>query len=127
MKLFVTKDVFETNKFCYFYSKIVNFVFVTITKNNQGENYSYRTTKFDYLRFIFGLPFSIYIFYDTLSTTLQQEKRSIIFEIMLSLNGKLQTINTCLVILHVFIYRIEYFKIFNNLYWIDYKVRDKFY
>jgi hypothetical protein len=121
-KLLVATDVFETNKFCYFYSKIVNFVFITITKNNQDENYSSKTTKSDILRFIFGFPFSIYIFYDVLSTKLQQEKRSILFEILLSLIGKIQTINTTLVIFHVFVCRYEYFKIFNNLYWIDYKV-----
>lgn len=124
MKLLKAKDVFETNKLCYFYSKIVNLVFVTITKNKKGENYESRTSKWDYLRFIIGLPFSIFIFYDTLSTTLQIEKRSIIFEIILSLNAKIQTVNTSIIILHFFLNRFEYFKIYNTIYWIDYKVSE---
>lgn len=126
MKLFEARNVFETNKFCYFYSKLINFVFVTISKESEGEKYKSQTTKWDILRFIIGFPFFIYIFYDTLLTKFQQEKRSLIFEIILSLNGKLQTINGSIVILHVFIYRNEYFKIFESLHTIDCQVRVNF-
>lgn len=121
MKLFVAKDVFETNKFCYFYSKLVNFVFVTIFKSENGF-YTSKTSKWDILRFTFGFIFAIYIFYKTLLTSIQQEKRSIIFEIILSLNSKMQTMNISAVMLHGFIYRHEYFEILKTIHWIDFKV-----
>lgn len=121
MKL-TAKDSFEANKFCYIYGKIINFIFVTITKDKIG-NYVSQTTKQDVLRFFIGFPIALYIFYDTLATNLKQEKRSIIFEIILVINGKVQTLQTGVVMLQMFLFRSEYFKILKSIEWIDMKVK----
>lgn len=122
MKFFSAKDVLEANKSCYFCSKLMNFVFVSTSKNENGINYKSQTTKWDILRFLIAFPFAVYIFYDTLSTSLKLEKRSIIFEFIMVLNGKMQTIHVAIVMLQLFFYRNEYFKILRSLYWIDMKV-----
>jgi hypothetical protein len=122
MKLFVAKNIFEANKFCYFFSKIMNYVFVVILKDDGKGVYKFKTTRQEVLRFLLGFAFALYIFYDTLATKLKQEKRSIIFEIILVINGKMQTLHATAVMLQVFINREEYFKILNTMHWIDNKV-----
>lgn len=123
MKVFFAKNIFESNKFCYFYSKFINFSFTTISKNEKNKS---RTTQKDFLRFFVGFPFALYIFYDTLWTTFKQEKRSIIFEIIIVLNAKIQTLHAAIVMFQVFLYRDEYLKILTLLHMIDIKVRKNF-
>lgn len=116
------KNIFEANKICYLFSRILNFEFVTIERSKKDGMVKGFTTKWDVLRLIIGLSCGILIFYDVASTKLKPEKRSIIFEMAMSFNGKIQTLHPSLVMLQVFLYRYEYFKIFMILDWIDRKV-----
>lgn len=118
------ENVFQANKVCYFLSKIFNFVSITIEES--GNNFNAYTSKFDILKFIFGLFFSCFSLYDILRTPLHPENRSIIFEILISLNGKMQGVHSIISMIQSFYYRYEYFNIFNSLYWIDTKVKFNF-
>ena len=114
------KTVFDANKLCYIFSRIFNFEFVTIEKIN-GTIRGF-TSKWDVTRLIVGFCSGILIFFDILSTKLKPEKRSIIFEMAMSLNGKIQGLHPALVMLQVFNFRYEYLRIFMILDWIDRKV-----
>lgn len=116
------KNVFEANKICYLFSRILNFEYVTIERSKNDGMVKGNTTKWDVLRLIVGFSCGILIFYDVASTKLKPEKRSIIFEMAMSFNGKIQALQPSLVMLQVFHYRYEYFKIFMILDWIDRKV-----
>lgn len=122
MKVFLAKNIFEANKFCYYFGKLTNFIFITFKRNKYGQVYEFKTTYKDILRFIFGFSFALYIVYDTLATKLKQEKRSIIFEIIILINGKMQTFHMLFVMLQSFINRGEYFKILMAMHWLDNKV-----
>ena len=116
------QNIFEANKVCYFFNRILNFEFVTIEKSRIDGTVKGYTSKWDMLRFVMGFSLMIYVLYDVASESLQLEKRSIIFEMTMSMNGKIQGLHPVIVMLQVFIYRYEYLRIFIILDWIDQKV-----
>ena len=116
------KNVFDSNKFCYLFSRAINFVFVTIVGGKDGISRGY-TSKWDVLKLILGLFFGFLFIYDLMSTSLQPQKRSIIFEITMSLSGKIQGFTPPMIMLQVFYFRYDYLKIFMNIDWIDRKVK----
>lgn len=117
------QNVLDSNRFCYTFSKIINFVFVTIFRSKDYGTVGGYTTKWDVLRLIIGLFFGFLFFYDLMSTSLQPQERSIILEITMSFIGKIQGFTPSLIILQVFIFRYDYLKIFMILDWIDRKVK----
>lgn len=117
------ENIFDSNKVCYFFSKFINFVFVTIVRSKHDGTVRGCTTKWDVLRLMIGLSFGLLTFYDLMSSSLQPQKRSIIFEITMIIIGKNQGIFPILVTLQVFIFRYDYLKIFMILDWIDRKVK----
>lgn len=116
------QNIFEANRFCYLFSRIINFEIVTIVKSKKDGTVKGFTSKWDVLRFIAGFAFGLLMFFDIALTSLQLQKRSIIFEIAMSLNGKNQGLHCLLVMLQIYVYRYEYLRIFVILDWIDLKV-----
>lgn len=120
--MFLAENVFESNRLCYLFARFINFEFVTIKKSKVDGTVKGHTSKWDALKFIFGFSFGLFAFYDVLLTPLQIEKRSIIFEITMSINGKIEGFRPSLIMLHAFLFRNEYLNIFNTLDWIDKEV-----
>ena len=116
------ENVFDSNQFCYLFSRFINFEFVTIERSKHNGTVSGYTSKWDVLKFIIGFSLGLFTFYDVISTPLRLDKRSIVFELMMSINGKIHGITGSLVMLQVFLFRNEYLKVFMAIDWIDKEV-----
>ena len=122
MELTKAENVFEVNKITYYFSKIINFHFLTIEKIKYGK-YRVYTSKWDIVRFFISMSFYIWYFLDSFKTPLSITERSIIFDIGNMLNGKLQMLHPAISMVQIFCFRKEYFKIIENIHWIDRKVK----
>lgn len=115
------ENIFEAYKSFYIACKVFSFVNITLYKIDNA--FKAFTSKFDTFKFIVEIVILFSYNYDISSTSIQPSARSIVFEILLSINGKLQALRPSLIALHIFFYRYEYLKIFKVLDWIDKKVK----
>lgn len=121
MDLTRAENIFEVNTINYYFSKIINFHFLTITEVKYGKYHVY-TSKWDILRFIIPMCFYIWYCLDTFKNPLTITDRSIIFDIGNMLIGKIQIIHPAMSMVQIFCFRLEYYKILQNIHWIDRKV-----
>lgn len=119
------KDVFEANKFCNLIADIVGYKFVTINRDKLGSYHAF-TSNFDKIKFLVAVIWCIWLFIDLSSTSIEKSsKRSLIFEIIIFLTGKIQGNQTALLVVLAFLVRSKYFEIMNNILRIDQKVQNK--
>lgn len=124
MKVAVPKNIFEVNRFCDFLASIIGYKFVTISRTKNGK-YSAKTSFNDYFKLLFTLFLIVWLVIDLRSSSFERDsKRSLIFEIMLFVNGKVQGHHMTLILISSFLLRFKYFEITSNIQWIDNKVRD---
>lgn len=124
MKESTLKDVFEANKFSNLLADVAGYKFITIKKNKFGKYFAF-TSNLDVLKMLLFMILLIWLFFDLLGTSLdKQAKRSLIFEIIVLLNGKIQGNHPTVVMIFAFLFRYKYFKIIRNIHWIDSKVRN---
>lgn len=115
-------NVFETSKFCDIFSNFIGHKFVTIEKN-KNNYYFAKTTITDVLRVIIGISYCIWQFMNVLKTPFDTEsRRSMIFELMIYINARVQVIHPVLVMLQTFYNRNDYYQIKKDTQWIDEKV-----
>lgn len=116
------KDVFEANKFCIILADIVGYKFVTVSKDKLGKYHAFTSNR-DKIKFLVAAVLCIFLFLDLSRTSIEKtSKRSLIFEIKIMLNGKIQGNHTALSVLFAYLLRNKYFDILNNIQWIDQKV-----
>jgi hypothetical protein len=114
-------NFFEATNFCSKFSKILNFNFLTFERTHKNSCCA-RTTWCDILRLITGLAIVIWMFVEFSDRALELTSRSVIFEIGIFMDTRLESCNVILVMMQVFFNRHEYFKIISNIQWIDEKV-----
>lgn len=114
-------DIFESNKFCYFFGRLINFNFLTIDKSHCGK-YRVYTSKYDHFKFYFGLLFFSFVFFESQKENAGSIRRSIIFDIGTYFTGRIEAIQPILSILQFYYFRKEYYKILSSMQWIDDKV-----
>lgn len=115
-------NVFEASKQCSAIAKVLGGNFVTVDTNKNGNYFAY-TSLSDILRFLFGMSFGALLLREVSRTTSEKdENRSIIFEIIISLNSEIETIQPVLVIVITYHFRFLYFWIKKDIKWIDEKV-----
>lgn len=117
----MSANIFDATKYCNKLSEILNHKFVTIKQNKNGRYYP-KTTSFDVARFFIGVALLIWLYIDLSERPFKLTQRSIIFEIGMVFNSKLEVLHPIFVMFHVFCRRHEYFRILNNIMWIDKKV-----
>lgn len=122
MKSIKVKNAFDSNRFIYFASKVVCYLFVTFEKCK--GNYCYAiTTSCDFLRFILGLALSICGFLDIAAIPLTTtSSRPIILEMSLLFASKFRTMMPILLICTGFCNRYSYFEFIKALDFVDQKV-----
>ena len=116
------KDFFEVMKFCNLISDIVGYKFVTIERNKLGKYHAF-TSNLDKIKFLVAVILCSWLFMDLWNTPIEKHsKRSLIFEIIINLNGKIQGNHCGVVMLAAFFMRHKFFEIMKNILWIDQKV-----
>ena len=122
MKFLKASDTFESNKFFYLVCKICLFCFIAIEKRN--GNYISRTKLRDVIAFAVLMIYGIYWTYDLLiQAPIFCKDRSIILELSISLNAKLQLVDVLVDYVIVFYNRHFVFEVFIRLYKVDKAVR----
>ena len=121
MDLTRAENIFVVYTINYYFSKIINFHFLTITEIKYGS-YQVYTSKWDILRFVIPLSFYIWYCLDTFKNPLSITDRFIIFDIGNMLIGKLQILHPAISMVQIFCFRMEYYKILQNIQIIDRKV-----
>lgn len=121
MGWFKAENIFEANKIQYYFGKLIAFHFLTISKINHGKYFAH-TTAWDKLGFLIPIIFYIWFFLKLFQNPLSITNRSIMFDIGVMLNGKLQILHPAISMMQMFYYRMEYFRIIENIHWIDQKV-----
>lgn len=118
-----TENIFYANNFCYCFAKLINFNFITIVYHKSGV-YRCHTNIWDKTRFVVGVVFYCWMFYDSIvKSNFSTTKRSIIFDLGSLVYGKIQLILPAFSISQMYYFRIEYFNILQSLHFIDKKVR----
>ena len=122
MAMLRPKNVFEASKFCDIFSNFIGHKFVAIDKDKKN-NYFAKTTIADILRVIVGISYCIWLILDVSKTPFDTESsRSMIFELMIYINSRVQVIHPVLVMLLTFYNRKDYYQIKKDTQWIDEKV-----
>lgn len=117
------ENIFEASKKCSSIAKILGGNFITVEKDKNEKYFAY-TSLYDILRVLFGMTFGILLFREVARSTSEKDAdRSIIFEIIISINSKMETIQPALVIITTYRFRFLYFSIKKDFMWIDEKVR----
>lgn len=115
-------NVFEASKYCSTLAKFAGGNFVTIAKNKRDKYFAY-TSPYDVIRFIIGIAFGILLLREVSRTTSEQdENRSIIFEIIISINTRIETVHLPIVMIMSYHFRFIFFKIKKEIKLIDEKV-----
>lgn len=116
------KDVFEVLKFCNLIADIIGFKYITIERIRPGKYHAF-TSSLDKIKVLVAVILCSWLFMDLWNTSIEKHsKRSLIFEIIINVNGKVQGNHFGLVVLSTFFLRYKYFEIINNIQWIDQKV-----
>lgn len=116
------ENIFEASKQSSAIAKILGGNFVTIGKNKNGKYFAYTSYR-DILRVFLGVAFGILLVREVLkSITEKDDLRSLIFEMIMSLNSEIESVQPTLVMLTTYHFRFSFFKIKNDLKWIDEKV-----
>lgn len=127
MDLLRAGNVFEASKFCDYFSNFFELKFVTIEKDKKN-NYFATTSITDVIRLIMGISYCIWILFDISKTPFDiNSSRSMIFELLIYINSRVQGIHPILVMLQAFNHRFDYYQIKRDTQWIDEKVRAYFF
>jgi hypothetical protein len=117
----MAENIFDALSVCSKVGKVLNLNFVTFEKSKKNEIQA-RTAFCDVLRLIIGVALVIKLFVDLSDRAFELTSRSVIFEIGLLINSQIEFIHLVIVMLQMFVWRHEYFRILRNLQWIDEKV-----
>jgi phosphatidylglycerophosphatase A len=122
MKEASCENIFEASSRCSIIAKFLGGNFVTVKRDNYGKYFAY-TSIYDVFRVLFGIIFGIFLLREVAKTTAEKdENRSIIFEIIISINSQIEAIQPTLVMIITYHFRFLYFWIKNELLWIDQNV-----
>lgn len=121
MGRFGAENIFEANKMSYYFARLINFESVTIVRSKDSTFKAY-TSKLDVTKFIVGVFICLYCFFEVAMVPIQVESRSIVFELTMSLYGKIQCFTPTITMIWLFFNRHEYFRILKILHWMDIKV-----
>lgn len=116
-------NIFEANRYCYYFGKLINFNFITISSKD-SMNFLIYTSRLDICRFIFAILFILYVAYDNLENDLVITDRSMIFDIGVYFNGEFEILQLIIIFVQFYYFRFEYFEILGNIHGIDKKVRN---
>lgn len=118
MNFFKAQNIFDANKICFYFGKLISFHFVT--KRGFCEC---TTSKVDFCKFVLSMTFCLWVAYDTAMSDLVQTSRSLVFDIGTYFNALVEAFHPCISIFQIFLFRDEYLRILQNINWIDKKVK----
>lgn len=121
MKIFQSKNIFESSKFLYTFNKLTGNLFFTISEDVPGI-FEFKSSKFDLILFFSSLLFTFWSLNEAAQTRSWFKSRSVIIEFGFLLNLNLLVVKPILLIFHNFYNRRGVFQILKNISWIDKKV-----
>lgn len=121
MKL-TAENIFEAQISSTAVSKILGLNFISIKKDESGKYFGH-TQFLDAIIFLAWVMFSFSVALETWKNSVDtNSNRSFIFEFIVTLSGKFESFRVGLELFQIFFFRFEYFKILENIHWIDEKV-----
>jgi hypothetical protein len=118
MKFLSANNVFESIKFARIANKFSGFLTFSIQKKVTGK-YFVNTTALDIGIFVILFTFFCGTIFSVLNIPLKMTTNSVIIELGMFVNSKVVVMQPLIVILLNFYNRKTFFKVFENLHWID--------